>query len=172
MSITFINFNGADSDLLNITASTTQVGVDTFLTIRNDSLTSSSISEIFFSGLDNAPTVSSTVGIVDFTMNNMLTLPGGVNINWNASTDYSFDAKTPSPFNGINPGEAITFKLDNINASDYNNDIMNGNKQIAFHLIDLNGSSGSFVNTVPEPTPASLIACVGLFLLFQRFLRK
>lgn len=144
----FTWFNGTNDTGVNITASV-ESGV---LTISNESsLESAVVTGIWIESDDVA-----YIGGLLFSQDDSANLPGGVNISWLANNDSAFKADAPPIKNGIGAGEAVSFTVP-----------VDFDDRIALHIQGVNGSSGSWVTTIPEPS-CTILSALGLVLLTKR----
>jgi hypothetical protein len=157
----FAWFNGANDAGVIVNASTEQVGSDVLLTISNEStLQSAVVTGIWFEG-ETTPLFIPSTDAVAFSFDEGQNLPGGNTINWTGSTAFIADA--PPTKNGLSSGESAVFRFVDANEADISDE------RIALHVQAINGSSGSWVNTVPEPSCVLLSAfSLGLFVKRRR----
>jgi len=167
ITINFVNFNGYDSSDVDVIASLVHTNQDSYVTITNSSTNDSIVTGVWFSNFDESPSIDSYAGTVDFIQMNNMNLPGGNTISWDGNSDYVFGAVSPSPKNGINPGESITFKFFNTSESSAKS-ILENSQGIALHVQNIDGNSGSYVTTVPEPSSIVMLGMVGICMLLRK----
>lgn len=144
----FTWFNGTNDAGVNITASV-ESGV---LTISNES----SLESAVVTGIWIENDEVSYLGSLAFTQDDDTNLPGGANISWLADEDSAFRADAPPIKEGVGAGESVRFSV----PEDFND-------RIALHVQGVNGSSGSWVTTIPEPS-CVVLSSLGLGLFVKR----
>lgn len=189
---TFTLFNGANGEDISpilIRGYISQSGTDTELRIANESAggwvtaNQPTVTKIFFEdSSDNfdlpTPVIVGANGTVNFSSAPNHNLPGGTNIYW-LGNDSAFTADAPPSHNGIDPGEDLLFRFDDITSSNLLGSLTNGSVRIAIHIQEIDGNaSGSFLNETPtgpflEPPaiPESsvvLLSSLGMILLLRK----
>jgi hypothetical protein len=156
---------------------------------HDDTPITGSIDKVLFDDgtLFSGPVIIDSPPVVDFVLLSNpgdKILPDGNLISWETSMAFGADAREPSPFRGVNPGESLGLAfaleggkdLDSVLAAlalgmtDPTND---ESLRIGLHLISPNGLtrySDSYVSVVP--LPASILLGVFAVGLVGRKLRK
>ena len=147
--------------------------------------TASSITDIYFDDgtLLAMGTISSSAGVAFTAPATPSNLPGGQNINFNTTQQFSLDANNPSVANGVNAANEwimVAFTLQNGQTwADTIAALASGALRIGVHVqgIGPNGDSNSFVSSNTVPDGGSTMALLGsaLFaagLIGRRFNRS
>lgn len=184
VSLDFVRFQPetiarTDYDYINIDALVINTGSGVRLGIFNNTTPSGSataekptVTQIYFDAsstfLNATPTFNagiSSAGIDMIFGGSPTNLPGGSQIGFSA--DSRFSADSPTPKNGINPGEYAYFDFA---GSDYNHvvsGLLSADVRFGLHVqqVLLNGSdSVALVSAVPEPS-ATLLGLLGALAL-------
>jgi hypothetical protein len=167
-----IYYNSPDLDLY-VEVTDGEAGQVDF-TFYNESLLESSIARIYFD--DN-----SLLGIAGITNGEGTSfsqpatpgsLPGGNALEppFVTSEEISFDGDSPSPHNGVNPGEwlQITFNINGGTFAAVIDGLDTGAIRIAAHIIALPDGSSESAVTVPEPATICLLGLGSLALLRRK----
>ena len=167
-----IYYNSPDLDLY-VEVTDGEAGQVDFI-IYNESLVESSIARIYFD--DN-----SLLGIAGITEGEgtsfsqpatLASLPGGNALEppFVTSEEISFDGDSPSPHNGVNPGEwlQITFNINGGTFAAVIDGLDTGAIRIAAHVIALPDGSSESAVAVPEPATVCLLGLGSLALLRRK----
>jgi len=167
-----IYYDSGDLDLYVVVSDGAAGQVD--FIIYNESLVESSIARIYFD--DN-----SLLGVAGITEGDGTSfgqpgtpsnLPGGNSLEpqFVTSEEISFDGDSPSPHNGVNPGEwlQITFNINGGTFAAVIDGLNTGAIRIATHVIALPDGSSESAVTVPEPVTVCLLGLGTLVLLRRR----
>ena len=167
-----IYYNSPNLDLYVVVSDGETGQVD--FTFYNESLVESSIARIYFD--DNS--LLGIAGITDGEGTSFSqpatpgNLPGGNTLEppFVASEEISFDGDSPSPHNGVNPGEwlQITFDINGGTFEAVIDELNTGALRIAAHIIALPDGSSESAIAVPEPATICLLGLGALALLRKR----
>ena len=171
-----------DSTEANSTFGLSLAANEILFTVRNDVGITSNIAEVYFDDGLLGPSVveNSLGGFTNFSGGGAApgNLPGGADIGFNATQEFSADVNPGPPNNGVNQSvDLLGIVLGLGSYADFNAVVAavdNGDLRFGYHVrtIGVAGDSDSYVSVIPIPAGIWLFASGLLGLLHVRHLRN
>ncbi len=137
----------------------------------------SAISDIYFDTPDVAPPFNLAIaqiingsGVQFIEGARPQNLPAGMDPLIAFCSDEDLGATSPPPKNGINPYESLLLELTYTDTYSFIDLLGSGELRVGLHVISMGTSadSESFINVIPEPGTASMLAAGSAFLISFR----